>query len=101
MNAFVLSKPLAAAIVAGCIVTFGVGLQYSPFAGPQAIALTFKTDVTGNKAVQRLIRASKGRLAWLDERLVYARETRDAAERQHVTLKLINKLGESLTRCLP
>jgi transcription-repair coupling factor (superfamily II helicase) len=64
-------------------------------AGPQAIALTFRTDARGDNTIERLIRASKGRLAWRDERLVYARETKDADERRRVTLKLINKLTES------
>jgi len=65
-------------------------------AGPQAIALTFRADVTGDKSIQRLTAASKGRLAWRDERLVYARETATSEERQRVTLKLINKLAEVL-----
>lgn len=36
MNAFMLSKPLAAAIVAGCVATFAVGVQFSPFHGRTA-----------------------------------------------------------------
>jgi transcription-repair coupling factor (superfamily II helicase) len=63
-------------------------------AGPQAIALTFRADSSGDKAIRRLMAASKGRLAWRDERLVYARETQDAEERQRVTMKLIAKLAE-------
>jgi transcription-repair coupling factor (superfamily II helicase) len=63
-------------------------------AGPQAIALTFRTDVTGDEAIQRLIKASKGRLAWRGERLIYARETNDTGERENVTMKLIEKLAE-------
>ncbi len=65
-------------------------------AGPQAIALTFRTDVTGDDAIGRLIAASGARLAWRDERLVYARETESAEERQDVMLKLIDKLAEVL-----
>jgi transcription-repair coupling factor (superfamily II helicase) len=65
-------------------------------AGPQAIALTFRSDIRDHKAIQRLMRASKGRLAWRDERLVYARETKDPDERQRVTLALINKLAETV-----
>ena len=65
-------------------------------AGPQAVALTFRTDVTENKATRRLIRASRGRLAWRDGRLVYARETKSSGERQRIVVKLINKLAETL-----
>jgi transcription-repair coupling factor (superfamily II helicase) len=63
-------------------------------AGPQAIALTFRVDVTADAAIQELIEASDGRLAWRGERLVYARETSSADERESVTVKLIAKLAE-------
>jgi transcription-repair coupling factor (superfamily II helicase) len=65
-------------------------------AGPQAIALTFRRDLSGVASIGNLIEASKGTLTWKGERLVYARETRNDEERQEVTLKLVNKLAELL-----
>ena len=43
--------------------------------GPQAIAVSFCLDRSGEAAIERLIGASDGRLAWRGERLVYGRET--------------------------
>ncbi|MDQ4137112.1 MAG: DEAD/DEAH box helicase, partial [Pseudomonadota bacterium] len=63
-------------------------------AGPQAIALTFRSDATADPGIQRLIEASGGRLDWRGERLVYARETGTAKEREVVTIKLIEKVAE-------
>jgi len=50
MNAFIFSKPLAAAIVAGCVATLVVGVQYSPFTGQQAIAQRATPLNTGTPA---------------------------------------------------
>jgi hypothetical protein len=58
------------------------------------VAVTFRTERSGDAAIDRLIAASDGRLAWRGERLVYARETSSAEERKSVTLKLITKLAE-------
>jgi transcription-repair coupling factor (superfamily II helicase) len=63
-------------------------------AGPQAIAVTFRAHRSGDAAIGRLIEASDGRLAWRGDRLVYARETSSAEERESVTMKLIAKLAE-------
>ena len=63
-------------------------------AGPQAIAVALRTERSCDAAIDRMIAASDGRLAWRGERLVYARETSSAEERKSVTLKLITKLAE-------
>jgi RNA polymerase sigma factor (sigma-70 family) len=47
MKALVLSKPLAAAILAGCVATFAVGVQFSPFPGREAGAAQQVTLETG------------------------------------------------------
>jgi hypothetical protein len=38
MKTMMLTKPLAAAIIAGCVTTFAVGVQFSPFEGSVAVA---------------------------------------------------------------
>jgi transcription-repair coupling factor (superfamily II helicase) len=65
-------------------------------AGPQAVAVTFRTERSGDAAIDQLIAASDRRLAWRGERLVYARETDRDDERQAVTLKFVAKLAEVL-----
>jgi RNA polymerase sigma factor (sigma-70 family) len=50
MKALFLSKPLAAAILAGCVATFAVGVQFSPFTGREAGAAQQVTLETGGAA---------------------------------------------------
>jgi transcription-repair coupling factor (superfamily II helicase) len=67
-------------------------------AGPQAIAFTFRDRRRATPALQRLIKAAKGNLAWSGERLVYRRRTRSPAERARVVMRLMEKFAAALRR---
>jgi transcription-repair coupling factor (superfamily II helicase) len=52
-------------------------------AGPQAIAITFRADRQDDPSVTRAVEASKGALAWREDRLVWSKSGDDEGERLH------------------
>jgi transcription-repair coupling factor (superfamily II helicase) len=62
-------------------------------AGPQAIAITFRTNRRDDPSVARAVEASNGALAWREDRLVWSKSGDNDGERLHNVSRLLRRLG--------
>ncbi|MDQ4136493.1 MAG: DEAD/DEAH box helicase, partial [Pseudomonadota bacterium] len=62
-------------------------------AGPQAIAVTFRTDRSADPSIRRAVEASKGALDWRGERLVWTKPAEDETERLRNVSRLLRRLA--------
>jgi transcription-repair coupling factor (superfamily II helicase) len=67
-------------------------------AGPQAVAFTFRDKQRAAPALQRLIKAAEGALAWNGDRLVYRRAIRNPTQQERLIMRLLKKLAAALLR---
>jgi transcription-repair coupling factor (superfamily II helicase) len=62
-------------------------------AGPQAIAVTFRTDRTGDPSIRRAVEAANGALAWRGGRLVWSKPGDHESERLRNVFRLLRRLA--------